>query len=171
MEEQVQKLLDRQALEELVNRYCHAVDRKEFAQLEHLYHSDAWHDHGDLFQGKRDDFIQWLRERMPALTTHHFVGNCLFAIDNDRAEGEVYTINYHIIPGEEGPRDYIAGGRYLDRYIREDGRWWIQHRKRVVDWSHERPTSASALAAGLNHSSQTFLKSAYPLLAELLGGD
>lgn len=142
----LQDLLDRQELADLVARYSRAVDRREFAILEDLYHPDAVHDHGPMFQGRRDDFIAWIRSSPEDLITQHVVGNALYWIEGDRAEGEIYTINCHVIGGA---RDYIAGGRYLDRYVRENGRWYFAFRKRVVDWTYEAPSVPASTAAGL----------------------
>ena len=73
----LQDLLDRQALADLVAAYSRAVDRREFSILESLYHPDAIHDHGPMFQGKRDDFIAWIKQSPATMTTQHFVGNAL----------------------------------------------------------------------------------------------
>jgi len=147
--ELVQQVADRQALTELVALYCRAVDRRDFALLEQLYHPEAVHDHGGLFRGSREEFLAFLARSMGDVVTHHFVGNALFALDGDRAEGEVYTINYHVI-GTDERRDYVAGGRYLDQYQRHAGRWVFMKRQRLVDWAHEGPTADAGVAAALS---------------------
>ncbi len=144
----LQQLADRQALTDLVALYCRAVDRRDFELLERLYHPDATHDHGGLFRGSRGEFLAFLQRAMTQVVTHHFVGNALFVIDGDRAEGEVYTINYHVI-GDSERRDYVAGGRYLDHYVRHDGRWVFMSRQRVIDWAHEGPTADAGVAGAL----------------------
>ena len=147
--ERLQQVADRQALTELVALYCRAVDRRDFALLEPLYHPEAVHDHGGLFRGSREEFLAFLAGAMRDVVTHHFVGNALFALDGDRAEGEVYTINYHVI-GADDRRDYVAGGRYLDHYVRYAGRWVFMRRHRLVDWAHESPTADAGVAAALS---------------------
>ena len=145
----MQQIADRQALAELVALYCRAVDRRDFALLERLYHPDAVHDHGGLFRGSRDEFLAFLARSMTEVVTHHFVGNSLFALDGDRAEGEVYTVNYHVI-GKEDRRDYVAGGRYLDQYVRHEGSWVFLSRRRLIDWAHEGPTADAGVATALS---------------------
>ena len=167
----LQDLLDRQELADLVAGYSRAVDRREFDALVNLYHPDAIHDHGPMFQGKRDDFISWLKQSPTNLITQHVVGNALYVINGDQAEGEIYTINCHVIGGE---RDYFAGGRYLDRYIRENGRWFFSLRKRVVDWTYEGPSSPAATAAGLTRGENGPGDASYetlPNLAALFSAD
>ena len=142
----LQDLLDRQALVDLVAAYSRAVDRREFSILETLYHPDAIHDHGPMFQGKRDDFVAWMKQMPENMITQHVVGNALYVIDGDKAEGEIYTINCHVIGGQ---RDFIAGGRYLDRYVRDNGRWYFAFRKRLIDWTYEAPSAPAATNSNL----------------------
>ena len=166
----LQDLLDRQALVDLVASYSRAVDRREFSILKTLYHPDAIHDHGPMFQGRRDDFIIWLKQSPTDLVTQHVVGNALYKIDGDKAEGEIYTINCHIIGGA---RDYFAGGRYLDRYVREDGRWYFSFRKRLVDWTYEGASAPASTAAGLTRGENGPGDDSYktlPNLAAFLSG-
>lgn len=142
----MQTLLDREALRELAARYARAVDRRDFALLRALYHDAAVHDHGSMFLGGPDAFVTWLEASMGDMVTQHIVANTLFDIAGDEAEGEIYTVNYHVM---DGGRDYIAGGRYLDRYVRHEGRWLFMARKRVIDWTHERARSEGGVSAGL----------------------
>lgn len=146
--DEIRQIADRQALAELVALYCRAVDRRDFSLLRRLYHPEAIHDHGGLFRGTREEFLAFLARSMDDVVTHHFVGNTLFALDGDRAEGEVYTINTHVI-GTTERRDYIAGGRYLDQYLRHEGAWVFMHRRRLIDWAHEGPTADAGTAAAL----------------------
>jgi hypothetical protein len=57
------------------------------------------------------------------------------------AEGEIYAIRNHVHQTTEGRRDIVVGGRYLDRYIKEAGRWQFLHRRSTKDWVHVRPSS------------------------------
>ena len=47
----VKKLLDREAIKELVNLYCRAADRQDHELMRSLYHQDAIDDHGSFFKG------------------------------------------------------------------------------------------------------------------------
>jgi len=149
---ELQALLDREAIRQLVFSYCRAVDRRDFALLATLYHADATDDHTPYFCGPAREFLAQLPGIVAAnRLTSHQVTNTLIAVDGDRAEGEIHTLAYHLMDAEDGPVDFLVGGRYLDRYVREHGRWLFMHRKIVLDWSSRRPTSfdpARASAAG-----------------------
>jgi 3-phenylpropionate/cinnamic acid dioxygenase small subunit len=146
-DQQLQMLLDKQELYELNVRYARSVDRKNLDDLLSLYHSDAIHDHGGMFKGSPAQFIAWLKTTMIEIETQHFVGNSLFKIDGNFAVGEIYTVNFHHLSKQSA--NYIAGGRYLDEYIKTDGKWRFKSRLRVLDWSEERPSVAGKTAASL----------------------
>ncbi|WP_157215770.1 nuclear transport factor 2 family protein [Flavisphingomonas formosensis] len=145
-----QDAFDELALSRLVDLYARAIDRLDLVLLRSLYADDAIHDHGAMFRGGPDAFAEFVGASMRSMRTHHFMGNRLFAIAGDMAEGETYAVNSHVIDaGTDRARDYIAGGRYLDRFRRTPEGWRIAHRTRVIDWSQERPHVPGATAAGL----------------------
>lgn len=97
-----------------------------------------------MFEGSAADYIEWLRGVLPNnAATAHYVVNASFEVDGDRAEGEIYKINYHRSHPPEA-REIITGSRSHDRYERRDGVWRFAYRGIVLDWSHVRPVEASA---------------------------
>lgn len=138
-------MMHKQVLYELMCRYCTAVDSRNFTHLLSIYHQSAVHDHGPMFCGNAESLVSFLQESMVNMTTHHMIGNHLYHIDGDTAEGEIYTINTHIFHSEAGDVEYIAGGRYRDSYCYEDGHWLITARKRLLDWTREGKSAASSL--------------------------
>lgn len=140
---------DEAALSRLADLYARAIDRGDHRLLASLYTEDSTHDFGGMFSGGLKAFVDFITTSLGQMRTHHFMGNRLYEIDGDVAEGEIYSINSHLLEGPDGLRDYIAGGRYLDRYRRTPGGWRIDHRKRVIDWTHERPHQPGATGGGL----------------------
>jgi ketosteroid isomerase-like protein len=158
---------DQIALSRLVDAYARAIDRCDLVLLRSLYSDDAIHDHGAMFRGPPDDFVAYIGRMMPTMVSHHFMGNRLFSISGDEATGETYAIKSHVITAQDGgQRDYIAGGRYLDRFRRTADGWRIAHRTRVIDWSHERPHQPGATAAGLAPGAKWPGDPSYLFLAE-----
>jgi hypothetical protein len=131
----LQGWLDRQALLDLVHRYCRACDRRRFEDLADLYHADAIDDHGDMFRGPAPGFIRWLPGMMANFeATRHSISNALFAIEGDRADGELHAVAYHRTFGPDA-QEIVIGGRYLDNYERRgDGIWRFAHRSLATDW-------------------------------------
>ena len=140
----LQTLLDKQALHDLVMRYCRCMDRRDFAQARTLYHDDAIEDRGGIFSGTIDEFIAWLPQVTPQfeLTTHR-IFNTLFVIDGDKAEGELYCEAYHRTKGPDA-QEMIVGGRYIDRYERRDDVWKFSYRTSTTDRCEVRAVDAEA---------------------------
>jgi hypothetical protein len=132
----MEELFAREAIRDLVLRYCRAIDRRDFELLAQLYAENSTDDHGGLFSGTGAEYVAWvptILERM--LVTSHQVLNHLIAVDGDYAEGEVYIQAYHLTRDSRGELvKIIGGGRYLDKYRCSDGQWQFQHRKIVADY-------------------------------------
>lgn len=138
-----QEVLDRAALQHLVTAYCHGIDRRDYALLRTLYHDDAIDDHTPYYCGPAEGYIDWLPTIMDTWkATSHSVGNMLFLIDGDRAEGEIGARAWHLTL--DGTREFIAWGRYADRYERRDGVWRFLHRSFILDHAEDRAVAAGS---------------------------
>ena len=144
MDDALRDMLDKHQLHELVLTYCRASDRREFALVRSLYHDDAIDDHGTMFSGPVDAFIAWLPTAMAQFeATQHSISNALFAVDGDKANGEIYALAYHRTHPPDA-QEIVIGGRYLDRYERRDGKWKFIHRSLALDWANVRPVDPAA---------------------------
>jgi hypothetical protein len=138
----LQRLLDIQEIRDLVMRYCRAIDRRDLAQLEALYHDDATDDHGAFSAGPARQFLQLLPQILDSMiATSHQILNHYIQVEGDYAEGEVYMIAYHLTRDEQGKEiEVIVGGRYLDIYEKRDSVWRFKYRKIVSDWNQIQPS-------------------------------
>lgn len=132
--EQVQYLLDRDAIWDCVYRYARGLDRHDPEIFASPYHPDAIDRHGD-FVGLRDDFVPWgldvLASQWDAHT--HFMTNNRVEIDGDVAHSETYVLFAQ--RRKDGTKVDLGGGRYIDRLERRDGEWRIAARELVIDWT------------------------------------
>jgi SnoaL-like protein len=137
-DQQIQELLDKQALFELVNAYCNAADRHDHEKMRALYHEDAIDDHGIFSKGSALDFIDKLPQiQAPMEILHHNVTTVNFKLNGDFAEGEIYIIAFHKVRNDDGTSfDLLIGGRYFDKYTKRDGVWKFSYRSVVADWSN-----------------------------------
>ncbi|WP_185267098.1 nuclear transport factor 2 family protein [Halopseudomonas xiamenensis] len=153
-------LLDKQQLHELNVRYCMGVDRRDQALLTSLWSESGSIDFG-LFKGSARQFCELIALDNPAVRiAHHFASNELFEIQGDIATGQSYVIGTTVNVLEDGSlQDQLAGGRYLDTYIRDNGRWLFASRLFVIDWLHAQNTLADyqsgIAAAAVNGKSST----------------
>lgn len=154
------ELVDKQQLHELNVRYCMGVDRKDQALLSSLWAEAATMDFG-LFKGTAEMFCQLIALDNPAVKiAHHFASNELYEIHGDTAIGQSYVIGTTVNVQDDGSlQDQLAGGRYLDTYIRVNGEWLFSSRIFVVDWLHAQYTLADyhsgIAAAAVNGKSST----------------
>lgn len=161
----LQTLLDRQAIMDLLALYCRGLDRVDEATLRSIYHDDAIEDRGEgLFIGRAQDWVGWTLSVLPVFSaTQHGLFQTLIDIDGDRAHGETYFQAYHrfsgapdpeaqkFVTGQEvaadeivwpqGGTELILAGRYLDRFERRAGVWKIAYRKMICDWCRTQPVA------------------------------
>jgi hypothetical protein len=133
---ELQALLDKQAIREVVLRYCRGVDRGDREQVRDCYWPDATDEHGS-FSGTRDEYVAWLFDRMlPRYSmTMHFVGNQLVEVDGDVARSETYGVAWHRGLPDDARDDFASGFRYVDDLARRDGVWRIARRTCTLEWT------------------------------------
>jgi hypothetical protein len=129
------QLADKQAIREVVLRYCRGIDRLDMELVRSCYHPDGV-DHHTGFTGARDDYVRWVGTQLQQLElTQHVMANQLIELDGDLARSETYGTAYHLArPGGEGPASFTTGFRYVDRFERRDGEWRIAERFAVREW-------------------------------------
>lgn len=139
-DDQVQALLDKQAITELSYRYSRAADRLDRELLASVYWPDGTDDHG-AFVGSAPDYVDWVMTLLSGwISVHHDNTNILIDIDGDTATGEVHWTGYYTYEINGQVHDHLAVGRYIDRYERRDGEWRILHRTCLSDWSRLEPS-------------------------------
>jgi hypothetical protein len=140
LREQLQLVLDQQAVHDCVLRYARGLDRHDEQILESAFHEDAIDHHGD-FLGTRAEFVPWanaLHEEGWSAHTH-FIANHRADIEGDVAHAETYVL--FVLRRKDGRMIDFGGGRYIDRLARRNGEWRIAARELVVDWRAEAEVS------------------------------
>jgi hypothetical protein len=141
----VQALLDRQAIRDVVLRYCRGIDRLDLELVRGCYHADATDDHGG-FVGTRDEYVEWVGGVLTRFAgTMHVVANQLVDLVELDGEGharaarcETYGVAYHWgDPPDDHRRNFTTGFRYVDRFERRDGEWRIARRVAVREWTQK----------------------------------
>jgi hypothetical protein len=140
----VQTLLDKQAIAEVLYRRSRASDRCDVALALSCYHDGATEVHPGALNGLARDFILRKSEmaKGEASTMYmmwHALLNMIIDVDGDRAFSETYNIAISRQRDERGDVEARIGGRLLDRFERREGRWAIVHREIVMDWSWVMP--------------------------------
>lgn len=133
LEQKLRELIDRQAIHDVIVRYCRGVDRMDRAMILSAYHPDAIDDHG-LFVGGPEAFADHFMAFHSTLqsATQHIVTNHFCELDGDTAHTETYWL--FAAMNRQGTPLSLGGGRYVDRMERRAGRWAIAQRKCLYDW-------------------------------------
>jgi 3-phenylpropionate/cinnamic acid dioxygenase small subunit len=132
----IQELRDRMAIRDLLMRYAHCVDARDFDGVASCFTPDAAYQ-GSLGTGTIADALASLRQRMDRFrSTMHFLSTQVIDLAGDRARCETYALVYHRLGEEETNDDLVVGVRYLDELTREGDAWRI--RARVVRLEFER---------------------------------
>jgi hypothetical protein len=126
----------RNAIYDMLVRYCRAVDRFDYELLRSVYHEDALDDHG-VYDGTAEGFIDRLEGFLGGfIATTHVLTNVVFGeISADAADVESYATAYTRMEQDGVLCDRVTHLRYLDRFTRRDGTWRIAHRRAVYDFS------------------------------------
>jgi hypothetical protein len=146
-QEAIQELVDKEAIREVVLRFCRGVDRGDQELLSSVYHPDAVDVHGATFSGS--DLAADLLDYVTSLNSavwHHEVSNMLVDLKGpDDAVCESYYNAYFVVT-DDG-KDYVARaiGRYLDKMERRNGEWRITSRLTVGDLGWTQPFDATGL--------------------------
>lgn len=140
-------LLDKQACEETLTRYCRALDWLDEEALKTVFTPDADIDYG-FFKGRGDAFIPAVMEiERSFLRRWHFVANALIQVTGNSAEAECYGLAAGVSAREGKTVTDVFGGRYLDRLVRRESGWMISRRVYVLDWQRSFEADAGAESA------------------------
>lgn len=133
-EHAVQDLLTKQAIHEVVLRYCRGVDRVDRDLIAAAFHPDANCEFGSLLLSG-DTIADSIAEAAASneITTH-MVGNALYDLHGSIAHGETYYLSTSVVIGDQGKQLRMRAGRYVDRFEERDGTWKIANRVVVQDW-------------------------------------
>ncbi|MFU8814614.1 MAG: nuclear transport factor 2 family protein [Pseudomonadales bacterium] len=133
------------AIEQLLNRYCHKLDQGDVEAVVGLFAADAVlipEYEGSGEHAGRDAIRAWYTNygRTVGGATRglrHKISTVAIEVTGDRATSACY-LDADSLDARTGQRS-LAGGRYLDRLVRQDGVWLLQERRIVVDYASTLP--------------------------------
>jgi hypothetical protein len=158
-----ERLADRAQIQDVMYRWCRAVDRLDEDAIRGVFHPDAIDNHGP-FVGGVEDLIVWLTGRHRTIPfSMHLVSNMLIEFaGKDSALAETYifaALRYSAdgkaalaaftggTAGQPGAAtDSLSWARYIDRFERRGGEWRIARRTVAFDSSLMQDVPADAPA-------------------------
>ena len=134
----LQNLLIRQEIEDALRRFSRGMDRFDRECFLSAFHADATIAAG-AFVGDPEALYDWASalHQEGQIATQHVLLNTTVDIDGETAHVETY---YQFVGRNRDDSNWIAGGRYLDRFEFQEGNWRIALRTTTVEWSGMLPT-------------------------------
>jgi hypothetical protein len=140
LDRRIADLLDRAEITELLTRYGHAIDSRQWDLLDSVFTPDATIDYSTSGapKGPFPEIKAWLQSflgRFPM--NQHMTLNSRIELDGDVATGRSYFFNPNSFPDETGTERMIfVGGYYNDRFVRTPDGWRIAEREGETAWMY-----------------------------------
>lgn len=125
-------------IQNLLNQYCHAVDRGSVDDIMAVFHRDAIlrpvylgddrHSGRDAIRAWYSDYDRKVRSTVNPM--RHKITAPFIEVDGDRATAVCY-LDADFVSNATGEMG-VATGRYEDQLLRDEGRWWIHERVIIV---------------------------------------
>ena len=133
--------LDIAEIQNLLNQYCHAVDRGSVDDIVAVFHRDAVlapRYLGDEVHKGSEAIRAWYSnyDRKVRATVHPMrdkITAPYIQVDGDHATAVCY-LDADFVTNAGGDMG-VATGRYEDKLVKDGGRWWIAERVIIVDHS------------------------------------
>jgi hypothetical protein len=139
LESELGVLRDREAIRDVLHRYCRGADRLDAEIMKSCYHDDAYDTHW-FSNGPAQEFSEWVvAECLPAAhTTVHSITNEIIEFDGNQAfvESHVHVLHEMAAPGEDPEKPFLhqlVECRYVDIFEKRNGEWKILYRHVVLD--------------------------------------
>jgi uncharacterized protein (TIGR02246 family) len=123
----VESLADKDAIRELLARYCFYLDNDQFEDMAALFTTDGvWETAFGSGKG-RDGIVAQARRIAtgPRPRRAHLTTNIVIVLDADTASARS---NWVVVQNTATGPAIGSGGAYEDRLVKQDGQWFFKHR-------------------------------------------
>ena len=133
-------LVDQHAVSDLLVRYVHALDARDWVTVAACFASDAVFVHpGGRVEGPGGIVSRAQAALSPLDASQHLLGSISVKVDGDRAEAVCYFHAQHVRAGAPGGDLYVIAGTYRDRLRRSSRGWEIVERVQDYSWRSGNP--------------------------------
>ncbi|HQR03334.1 MAG: nuclear transport factor 2 family protein [Proteobacteria bacterium] len=138
-----QEIADRFAIQDLLVRYCYAIDDRDWKAFARLFTDDAVLDYSAFGApcGSAAEMAAYLQGRLPQFAgCQHTISTLLVDIKGDTA----FTRTAGLVPilfptATDEPQVSFSGLWYHDTLVRTADGWRFQKRVQVRSWVHNMP--------------------------------
>ncbi|MBL4827378.1 MAG: nuclear transport factor 2 family protein [Spongiibacteraceae bacterium] len=136
MDQSIEELLAKQAINEVLSKYCSGLDRMHKGMAYAAFHKNATAIYHEVYKGTGRGFVDWVWSAHEAMERHfHQISNVFIEVAGDTATSEAYVTAVSWTLPEKNTKqvEIIGRGRYLDQWRKKQGHWAIEHREHVLD--------------------------------------
>ena len=134
----LQHLLDRTVLTDLITRYTRAVDTRAWGELMEVFTADAVLDYSSVGGpvGPPAEVVGWIEEGLAGLRRHqHVIGQIDWSLHGDEARATAYFTNPMVAAASDGTETVLeVGGYYHHVFRRTPDGWRSVHLVDEVVW-------------------------------------
>ena len=148
----LQEISDRLEIQDLLARYSHAIDRRDFAALDRVFTPDAHIDYSAMGGGKGD--LPYIKAYLAAALKQfsgfqHLVATTELAIHGDTAHAR--TICHNPMIWHDGGKAHVffCGLWYRDKMVRTPHGWRISERVEESSYFYNVPAHFTPIAVDL----------------------
>lgn len=138
-----QLLSDRFEIQDLLVNYSHAIDTQNFEALDDIFTPDAIIDYTAVggAKGNLSETKAYLAKALSKFTgMQHMLGLPQIRIDGDTASGRTICFNPMVLERDGAPHVFFVGIWYVDKLVRTDAGWRIEHRAEEFSYFHNFPS-------------------------------
>ncbi len=136
---ELQQVMDRQTIVDLVVRWAMALDAKDWDAARACLADEVEADYGDLRgtaeRMPAEAFVALRREALGPLRTHHLSTNHLVQLEGDEATCRSAFLIHRLDPRQPEPNTFDTLGHYEHGLRRIGGAWRIVKVRQQVAWN------------------------------------
>lgn len=143
-----QEMSDRLEIQDLLARYCDAIDVQDFEALDNIFTSDAIVDYTEAggAKGNLAETKVYLKRALEQFSgMQHMLGLPVLKIDGDIATSRTIAFNPMVVESDGQPQVFFVGMWYRDELKRTEAGWRITHRREEVSYFHNLPADFAAV--------------------------
>ncbi len=145
----LQEISDRLEIQELLVRYSHCIDTRNFDGLDEVFTADAFIDYTPFGgpKGGLGETKAFLEKAMVIFKSfQHMIANTVLELDGDTATARTICHNPMVLDREGEESVFFCGLWYLDDLVRTDAGWRIRKRVEERCYVHNQPAGFAPAA-------------------------
>ena len=144
----MQEMSDRFEIQDLLNAYCNAIDRRNWDALDNIFTHDAVIDYTEAGGAKGDlpSIKKYLDKALKNFSGfQHMISTTELKLDGDKANARSILFNPMITEQDKAPHVFFVGMWYRDELVRTDDGWRITSKYEECSYFHNLPEAFKAV--------------------------